>query len=120
MPASALAVSRPCQADDGVEIAAMLRPHDRMLRPLDRSCRSVRDLAPEEIIVLRAYLDASGQRTDRGRDRGFSVPICRAETDRMDSRRKGGWRRRSSLTVLPPSRPFCQSRSETRRLGAGA
>jgi hypothetical protein len=27
---------------------------------------------------------------------------------------------RCSITVLPPSRPFCQSRSETRRLGAGA
>ena len=26
---------------------------------------------------------------------------------------------RCSITVLPPSRPFCQSRSETRRLGAG-
>src|SRR5262245_10531370 len=25
-----------------------------------------------------------------------------------------------SITVFPPSRPFCQSRSETRRLGAGA
>ena len=27
---------------------------------------------------------------------------------------------RCSITVLPPYRPFCQSRSETRRLGAGA
>jgi hypothetical protein len=27
---------------------------------------------------------------------------------------------RCSITVLPPSRPFCQSRLETRRLGAGA
>src|SRR5262249_29909471 len=52
--------------------------------------------------------------------RSFSALICRAETDRRDSRRTRDWRRRCSLTIPPPSRPSSRLRLGARRLGAGA
>ena len=54
------------------------------------------------------------------RARNFSVRICRAETDRKDSQRIRGWRRRCSLTVLPPFHRFANHAKRLRQLGAGA